>query len=157
MKNQLKTPHVYDRIRLACPGRNLVLEYIDGYDQLTEEHYDEWRVIDIDTGEVFGKSPTPQDVTPIAADMTCVKGSPDPEYVREVLRRKYITFKEVPLADKLRHVESHAKDLEHDFSLDGIDDLCPLEAAMEDYQQRYSHECWYQEEDGQWEIDHDLI
>ncbi len=155
MKNQLKTPDVYDRIRLACPGRNLVLEYIDGYDELTEVHYDEWRVIDIDTGEVFGKSPTPHDITPIAADMTRVKGSPDPEYVREALRRKYITFKEVPLADKLRHIESHAQDLAHDFSLDDID-RCPLEAAMQDYQTRYSHRCWYQEEDGSWEIDIDV-
>jgi len=153
MTNQLKTPDVYDRIRLACPGRNLVMEYIDGYDQIAHVHLDEWRLIDLDTGEVFGKSPTPQDITPIASEMTRVAGSPCPEYVREVT--KYITFKEVPLADKLRHIQSHASDLEHDFKLEGHS-RCPLEAAMQDYQTRYSHRCWYQQDDGSWEIDIDV-
>ena len=153
MKNKIKTPDVYDRIRLACPGRNLVMEYIDGYDE-DGVYHDEWRVIDLDTAEVFAKSPTPQDITPIASEMTRVVGSPAPEYVQEA--RKYIAYKDVPAADKLRHIKSHALDLEHDFRI-VRDDRCPVQAAMQDYQQRYSHECWYQEEDGQWEIDFDLI
>ena len=154
MKNQPKTPDVYDRVRLDCPGRNLVIEYIDGYDEVDQVHLDEWRLIDLDSQEVFAKDTVPHEVLHKAAIMTRVKGSPDPEYVREA--RKYRTFKELPLADKLRHIESHAKDLEHDFSLDGID-RCPIEAAMEDYQQRYSHRCWYRtKEDGSWEIDFDV-
>ena len=153
MTNLQKTPEVYDRIRLSCPGRNLVLEYIDGYDEYEEKHYDEWRAIDLDTGEVFAKDAVPHEVLHVAAAMTRVEGSPKPSYVREA--RKHITFKAVPLADKLRHIKSHAQDLEHDFKLEGIDQ-CPLEAAMEEYQTMYSHECWYQEEDGRWEIDFDV-
>ena len=152
MKNQLQTPEVYDRIRLACPGRNLVLEYIDGHDEEQDTCHDEWRVIDLDTGEVFAKDPVPHNVITIAAEMTRVEGSPPPEYVREA--RKYVTFKEVPLADKLRHIKSHAQDLEHDFKLED-NDQCPLEAAMQEYQSMYGHECWYKEDNGQWEIDFD--
>ena len=152
MKNQLKTPDVYDRTRLDCPGRDLVLEYIDGYCEHEDKHLDEWRVIDLNTGEVFAKDTVPHEVLHVAAAMTRVEGSPKPSYVPEA--RKHIAFKDVPLADKLRHIESHAKDLEHDFRLDD-DDRCPLEAAMQDYQTRYSHRCWYQEEDGSWEIDID--
>lgn len=153
MKNQSQTPDVYDRIRLDCPGRNLVIEYIDGYDEDSQVHLDEWRLIDLDTGEVFAKDPVPHGVLHVAAKLTRVEGSPKPEYVREA--RKYIAYKDVPTADKLRHIKSHALDLEHDFSLDD-DDRCPIQAAMEDYQQRYSHECWYQEADGHWEIDMDV-
>jgi len=154
MKNQLKTPEVYDRVRLACPGRNLVLEYIDGLDEVEDTHHDEWRVIDLDTGEVFAKDTSPHEAMRIAAEMTRVEGSPAPVYVREA--RKYITFKEVPLADKLRHVKSHALDLEHDLSLDDDNDnRCPLEEAMKEYKTFHSHACWYQEEGGQWEIDFD--
>jgi len=153
MKNQLKTPEVHDRVRLACPGRNLVLEYIDGRDEVEDTPHDAWRVIDLDTGEVFAKDPVPHEVLGVAAEMTRVEGSPAPVYVREA--RMYITFKEVPLADKLRHITSHAQDIEHDLSLDD-DHRCPLEVAMEEYKQFHSHACWYQEEDGQWEIDPDV-
>jgi hypothetical protein len=99
---------VYDRIRLACPGRNLVIEYIDGYCEEKEDWLDEWRVIDLDTGEVFAKSPSPQDITPVASAMTRVEGSPKPEYIREA--RKYFAYKDVPLTDKLRHIQSLAED-----------------------------------------------
>jgi hypothetical protein len=144
---------VYDRIRLACPGRNLVIEYIDGYCEERDEWLDEWRLIDLNTGEVFAKSPTPQDITPVASEMTRVEGSPKPEYVPAA--RKYIAFKDVPLADKLRHIQSLAQDLEHDLKLEGSDQ-CPLEAAMKEYQTRFGHRCWYQEENGEYEIDIDV-
>ena len=144
---------VYDRIRLACPGRNLVIEYIDGYCEERDEWLDEWRLIDLDTAEVFAKSPTPQDITPVASEMTRVEGSPKPEYIRGA--RKYFAFKDVPLADKLRHIHSHAEDLEHDFKHDG-DNRCPLAVAMQEYQTMYGHRCWYQEDSGAYEIDFDV-
>ena len=146
---------VYDRIRLACPGRNLVIEYIDGYCEEKEDWLDEWRVIDLDTGEVFAKSPTPQDITPVASEMTRVEGSPKPTYVPERTPRNYVSFKDVPLADKLRHIQSYAQDLEHDFKHDG-DNRCPLEVAMQEYQTMWGHRCWYQQENGEWEIDIDV-
>ena len=150
-----ETPDVYDRIRLACPGRNLVLEYIDGHDEVEDTHHDEWRVIDLDTCEVFASEGGLHEVIDIAAAMTRVEGSPAPVYVREA--RKYITFKEVPLTEKLRHITSHALDLEHDLSLDDDNDnRCPLEEAMKEYKTFHGHACWYQEDDGSWEIDMDV-
>jgi hypothetical protein len=158
MTNQLKTPDVYDRIRLACQGnqhlgRNLVLEYIDGYDEAEDKHYDEWRVIDLDTGEVFASDPDPREALQIASVMTIIEGSPAHVYVREDI--SYRKFIDIPLADKLHHINAHAKDLEHDFKLDG-DDRCPLQAAMEYYQQCHSHACWFQEAEGNWTIDFDV-
>jgi|TARA_R110002167_G_scaffold73307_1_gene205357 hypothetical protein len=158
MTNQLETPDVYDRIRLACQGnqhlgRNLVLEYIDGYDEAEDKHHDEWRVIDLDTGEVFAKDRDPREALQVASVMTIIEGSNAHVYVREAVR--YRQFNDVPLADKLRHINEHARDLEQDFKLAG-DNRCPLQAAMHDYQQRYSHACWYQEDNGSWEIDMDV-
>jgi len=158
MTNQLKTPEVYDRIRLACQGnqhlgRNLVLEYIDGYDEAEDKYHDEWRVIDLDTGDVFAKDRDPREALQVASVMTIIEGSPTHVYVREVI--SYRKFIDIPLADKLRHINTHARDLEHDFKLDD-DDRCPLQAAMEYYQQCYSHACWFQEADGNWTIDFDV-
>ena len=147
------TPAIYDRIHLSCPGRSLAIEYIDGFDGLDEIHLDEWRLIDLDTGEVFAKDSVPHEVLHVASAMTRVEGSPKPTYVREA--RKHSLFKDIPLADKLRHIESHAKDLEHDFNLVG-DVRCPLDAAIQMYNTMYNHRCWYQEEDGRWEIDLDV-
>ena len=152
MTDTKTTPDIYDRIHLSCPGRTLVIEYIDGFDVIAETHYDEWRLIDLDTGEVFEKDSNPHEVLHVASAMTRVEGSPKTTYVREA--RKHILFKDIPLADKLRHIESHAKDLEHDFKLNG-DDRCPLDAAMQEYNTMYNHRCWYQEDDGRWEIDID--
>ena len=158
MTNQLETPDVYDRIRLACQGnqhvgRNLVLEYISGYDEVEDEHHDEWRVIDLDTGEVFAKDRDPRAALQVASVMTIIEGSNAHVYVREAWR--YRKFEDVPLADKLRHINEHAQDLEQDFDLAG-DDRCPLQAAMEHYQQCYSHACWYQQDNGKWTIDFDV-
>ena len=144
---------VYDRIRLACPGRNLVIEYIDGYCEERDEWLEEWRLIDLNTAEVFAKSPTPQDITPTASEMTRVEGSPEPEYIREA--RKYFAYKDVPLTEKLRHIQSLAEDLKHDLKLEGSDQ-CPLEAAMQEYQTMWGHRCWYQQENGDYEIDIDV-
>jgi len=152
MTNLKTSPAVYDRVYLTCPGRNLVIEYIDGYCDNEGEYLDEWRVIDLDTGEVFAKDTVPHEVLHTASAMTRVEGSPKPTYVLEA--RKHFLFKDVPLADKLRHIESHAKDLEHDFKLQA-DSRCPLDVAMQEYNTMYNHRCWYQEEDGRWEIDFD--
>jgi|TARA_R110000822_G_scaffold60579_1_gene150746 hypothetical protein len=158
MTKQLETPDVYDRIRLSCQGnqhngRNLVLEYISGYDEAEDKHYEEWRVVDLDTGEVFAKDSDPRSALQTASVMTIIEGSPAHVYVREAWR--YRKFEDVPLADKLRHINEHAQDLEQDFDLAG-DDRCPLQAAMEHYQQCYSHACWYQQDNGNWDIDFDV-
>ena len=79
-----------------------------------------------------------------AYDLTYVpEAEPKPELKK---------FDDIPLKDKLRHIQSHALDLEHDFKLDG-NDQCPLDAALSDYQMRYNDKpCFAKDEDGNWEI-----
>ena len=59
--------------------------------------------------------------------------------------------------DRLHHMDVQALlvDLEHDFKHDG-DNRCPLEVAMQEYQTMWGHRCWYQQENGEWEIDIDV-
>ena len=150
---------VYDRTYLSFPGKNLVLEYIDGYCDVQEKWVDEWRIIDLNTGEVFAKDPVPQEVLHVVSAMQShaaeTSGKLGPfEYVVEApplpeLKR----WHDLPLSEKLRHVKSLAHDLEHDFSLDPESNECPFQAALTDYQQRYNDKpCFYQTEEGFWEI-----
>lgn len=68
MKKKPQQPEVYDRIYLNYPGRNLAIEYIDGYtNEEQNEYVDTWRLIDLTTGEVFCESVLPHDVIAEAA------------------------------------------------------------------------------------------
>ena len=61
-------PDVYSRIYLNYPGRNLVIEYIDGYtNEDKNEYVDTWRLIDLTTGEVFCEDVLPHEVIGEAA------------------------------------------------------------------------------------------
>lgn len=148
---------VYDRIPVRYFGEhNLVIEYIDGYCDIHECWFDEWRLIDLDTGEVFASDPLPH--TALAAACAMIKSKLPAEdwtftYVPEVKPPPELKkFDEIPLKDKMRHIQSHAQDLEHDFALEGSS-RCPLAAALNDYQMRYNDKpCFYNNEDGDWEI-----
>ena len=145
---------VYDRIPIRFFGRNIVIEYIDGYCEIHEKWLDEWRLIDLDTGFVFEKSQVPHDVIHEAATLIQTQNSAyDLTYVPEVEPKPELKkFDDIPLKDKLRHIQSHAQDLEHDFNLEG-NCQCPLAAALNDYQMRYNDKpCFYNNEDGNWEI-----
>ena len=151
----MTTPvQVYDRIYLSHPDKLLVIEYIDGYCDVLEKWLDEWRLIDLNTGEVFEKDPLPHTVLGAASNMAVGVHNIKPHgYVVEVSKTPELRkFDDIPLKDKLRHVQSHAQDLEHDFVLEG-NKACPLAAALVDYQQRYNDEpCFFQNETGEWEI-----
>lgn len=153
----MTTPvQVYDRIHLKSKAwnRTLAIEYIDGYCDVHEKWLDEWRLIDLETGEVFEKSQIPHDVLHAASAMYSDEfGKQKFEYIPEVNRTPELRkFDDLPLADKVRHVQSHAQDLEHDFALDGNKD-CPFAAALVDYQLRYNDKpCFVQSEDGKWEL-----
>ena len=150
---------VYDRLPLRYFGRNLVIEYIDGYCEVHEKWMDEWRLIDLDTGEVFEKSQVPHDVIHAACGMmypySAEKSSEAVEFVYVAERKpkpELKKFDDIPLKDKLRHIQSHAHDLEHDFKLEGKTH-CPLAYALADYQMRYNdHPCFAKDEEGNWEI-----
>ena len=151
----MTTPvEVYDRIYLSHPDKLLVIEYIDGYCDVLEKWLDEWRLIDLNTGEVFEKDPLPHTVLHAASSMSA--GAHKPALISYVVEKpktpELRKFDDIPLKDKLRHVQSHAQDLEHDFNLEG-NSQCPLAAALLDYQQRCNDEpCFYKDEAGNWEI-----
>ena len=68
----MTTPvQIYDRIYIKNNKRpNLVIEYLDGYCNVRQDWLDEWRLIDLDTGEVFESSPVLNEVIHVAANMS---------------------------------------------------------------------------------------
>lgn len=147
---------VYSRVPVCYFGSNIVIEYVDGYCDVQEEWLDEWRLIDLNSGEVFEKSPSPHDVIHAACSMVEKRLSSREREYTYVPERKpkpiLVKFDDIPLKDKLRHIQSHAHDLEHDFKLEGKTD-CPLAYALADYQMRYNeHPCFYKDEEGNWEL-----
>ena len=144
-----KQPDVYGRIYLKTqPGdpRNMVIEYLDGY--LGEDQVDEWRLIDLNTGHVYEKDQILHDVLHTAADLL-YSDETKPEYVKEVKRRNYRAFKDIPLKDQLRHIESDARDLAHDMKLDTTEYSMitnPVLEATKRLNERYDYPCFYQEE-----------
>jgi len=156
MTKKLKTPNVYDRVRLACPGRNLAIEYIDGTDELAGKYYDTWRLIDLDTGEVFAKDVVPHEVLSAASEMTRTENdSSEFEYIREA--RQYRLFKDLPLKERMRYILSHAQDLEKDFNNDGVD-ADPIEVATQEMNDMYNETpCFYHNpEKDEWVLDSDI-
>ena len=87
MRKNTNQPDVYDRIYLNYPGRNLVIEYIDGYtNEEQNEYIDTWRLIDLTTGEVFCESVLPHDVIKEAAAIQAqlFKSDSHDEYIKPV-------------------------------------------------------------------------
>jgi len=157
MTKKLKTPDVHNRVRLACPGRNLVIEYIDGEDEAEGKYYDTWRLIDLNTGEVFEKDVVPHEVLSAASEMTRSENDTDEfEYVRE--ERQYRLFKELPLKERMRYILEHAQVLERDFNNDGVDDD-PIEVATQEMNDMYNENpCFYfDDRKNKWDIDLDRL
>ena len=81
-------PDVYSRIYLNYPGRNLVIEYIDGYtNEDKNEYVDTWRLIDLTTGEVFCEDVLPHEVIGEAAEIQAqlFKNDSHDEYIKPVI------------------------------------------------------------------------
>mgnify|MGYP003627935239 CR=1 FL=1 len=153
------TAVVYDRVHLMYPGRNLVIEYVDGYCEYNDTNLDEWRLINLDNGVVEARSTMPHDVLVEASALQSQRFENDElfsqQYVPEQSAKR--SWSQLPLADKLRHVESHARDLVHDFELDN-DNRCPLAVALKDFEQRYNDSQCFQKSlmSNEWEINVDL-
>ena len=57
------TVNIYDRIYIKSDRRpNLVIEYVDGYCEVRQDYLDEWRLIDLDTGEILESSSVANEV-----------------------------------------------------------------------------------------------
>ncbi len=149
--------HVFDRVYLNAPGKNLVLELLDGLDA-NENYVDAWRIIDLDTREEFDRNVCLHEVMRTASQMTCDASSKTvhDNYVegREP-DREYFFFKDIPLRVRMQYITSHALDLEHDFRVVN-DDRDPIEVATKELQDMYNEKpCFFKTRDGKWELDID--
>ena len=87
LKKKPQQPDVYSRIYLNYPGRNLAIEYIDGYtNEDKNEYVDTWRLIDLTTGEVFCEDVLPHEVIGEAAAIQAqlFKNESHDEYVKPI-------------------------------------------------------------------------
>ena len=156
MTNKIKA---YDRVYLNVPGKDLVLELLDGLDS-NENYVDAWRVIDLATGEEFSRGPCLHTVISTASQMTCEASSQTvhDNYIegREP-DREYYFFKDIPLTVRLQYIASHALDLEHDFRVIK-DSRDPVEVATREMNEMYNEKpCFYLDrKTGKWELDVDM-
>ena len=156
MTNKIKA---YDRVYLNVPGKDLVLELLDGLDS-NEDYVDAWRVIDLATGEEFSRGPCLHTVVSTASQMTCEASSQtvNDNYIegREP-DREYFFFKDIPLTVRLQYITSHALDLEHDFRVIK-DSRDPVEVATREMNEMYNEKpCFFlNRQTGKWELDMDM-
>ena len=156
MTNKIKA---YDRVYLNVPGKDLVLELLDGRDS-NENYVDAWRVIDLATGEEFSRGPCLHTVISTASQMTCEASSQTvhDNYIegREP-DRQYFFFKDIPLTVRLQYITSHALDLEHDFRVIK-DSRDPVEVATTEMNEMYNEKpCFFlNRQTGKWELDMDM-
>lgn len=156
MTNKIKA---YDRVYLNVPGKDLVLELLDGRDS-NENYVDAWRVIDLATGEEFSRGPCLHTVISTASQMTCEASSQTvhDNYIegREP-DREYFFFKDIPLTVRLQYITSHALDLEHDFRVIK-DSRDPVEVATREMNEMYNEKpCFFlNRQTGKWELDMDM-
>ena len=156
MTNKIKA---YDRVYLNVPGKDLVLELLDGLDS-NEDYVDAWRVIDLATGEEFSRGPCLHTVISTASEMTC-EASPQTVHDNYIEGREpdreYFFFKDIPLKVRLQYITSHALDLEHDFRVlkDGRD---PVEVATRELNEMYNEKpCFYLDrQTNRWQLDPDM-
>lgn len=147
---------IYDRVYLKGFKQDLVLEYLDGWDE-NGNQLDEWRVIDLATGEVFESDANLHTVICKASRMTTEARGEHPENWQYVEGKPpvstYKTWDQLPVGVRLRYIESHALDLEHDFRVVN-DNRDPIEVATKELRDMYNEKpCFFQTRDGKWELD----
>ena len=161
-------PALLDRIYLKNPRPadrfNLAIEFITHHKGIRDE--DCVRLIDLNTGEVIAESEYFADAYEIISYASALYSNHDLEYTSgwkkgeqqpEEPARELRAFKDIPLECQIRHIKCLATDLSHDMALESGGHITnPLLQATEDYQ-RYDYPCFYQEEDGTWELDFDCI
>ena len=161
-------PAILDRIYLKNPRPadrfNLAIEFITHHKGIRDE--DCVRLIDLNTGEVIAESEYFADAYEIISYASALYPKQDFEYTVGWKKgekqpgepsRELRAFKDIPLECQFRHIQSLALDLEHDATLDSGSHITnPLLQATEDYQ-RYDYPCFFETEDGSWELDFDCI
>lgn len=151
---------VYDRVYLKAGKKDLALEYLDGYDA-SGNMLDEWRIIDLATGEVFESDVGLHEVIGVASEMTTEargENSDNWQYIEgKPPVSTYKTWDQLPVGVRLRYIQSHALDLEHDFRV-VKDNRDPIEVAMQELSELYNEKpCFYlNKRTGKWDIDTEI-
>jgi len=166
-----RLPTILDRIYLKNPrpidNFNLAIEFITHHKGIQDE--DCVRLIDLNTGEVFAESEYFADAYEIIGYASGLFPKHDWEYTEgwkkceeqpEEPEVEYRTFKDIPICEQMRHIQSHAYDLEHDMRLEdggfGSRIKNPVLQATQEMN-RYDYPCFYEEDDGRWELDIDMM
>jgi hypothetical protein len=153
---------VYDRVYLKGFQQDLALEYLDGWDE-NGDQLDEWRVIDLATGEVFASDANLHTVITVASEITTEARGEINENWQYVEGKPpistYRTWDQIPVSDRLRYITSHALDLEHDFRVMGPglqNGRDPIEVATKELRDMYNEKpCFFLDRDGKWELDYE--
>ena len=162
-----RLPTILDRIYLKNPrpsdNFSLAIEVITHHKGIPDN--DCVRLIDLNTGEVFEESSDFRDTYEIVSCASHLFPKHDWEYTEgwkkgEVQPEvEYRTFKDIPICEQMRHIQSHAYDLEHDMRLEdggfGSRITNPVLQATQEMN-RYDYPCFYEEDDGRWELDIDV-
>jgi len=163
-------PSILDRIYLKNPRPadrfNLAIEFITHHKGIRDE--DCVRLIDLNTGEVIAESEYFADAYEIISYASALYSKHDLEYTSgwkkgetqpeapEEPEVEYRAFKDIPIECQFRHIQSLALDLAHDMTLESGDWIKnPVLQATQDMN-CYDYPCFYQEEDGNWELDIDV-
>ena len=160
-------PTILDRIYLKNPRPadrfNLSIEFITHHKGIQDE--DCVRLIDLNTGEVIAESEHFADAYEIISIASALYSKHDLEYTvgwtkgeqqPEEPEIEYRAFKDIPVCEQIRHIQSHAYDLEHDMKLPSGDWITnPVVQATQEMN-RYDYPCFYELEDGRWELDMDV-
>ena len=162
-----RLPTILDRIYLKNPrpsdNFSLAIEFITHHKGIPDK--DCVRFVDLSTGEVFAESEHFADAYEIISCASNLFPSHDWEYTEgwkkgeeqpEEPEVEYRTFKDIPICEQIRHIQSQAHDLEHDMKLPTGDWIKNpvLQATQE--MNRYDYPCFYEEDDGRWELDIDV-
>ena len=163
-------PTILDRIYLKNPrladNFNLAIEFITHHKGIRDE--DCVRLINLNTGEVIAESEYFADAYEIISYASELypkqvleytvgwkKGEKQPETPEEP-EVEYRAFKDIPVCEQMRHIQSHAHDLEHDKKLpSGSWITNPVFQAAQEMN-NYDYPCFYEEDDGRWELDIDV-
>ena len=142
---------VRNRVFLQDTDQELVIEHVDGYCFVLEQWLNEWRLISLSEEKVIFKDKNPSEVLKFASSYQT--GNPDKEFDYLVESTLYY-FKDLPLKERLRYIEEHAKNLTNAF-LELNDKRDPFEIAALEIDDMYNEfPCFYfDDKTEKWEID----
>lgn len=148
----MTTPAVVrNRVFLQDTDQELVIEHVDGYCFVLGQWLNEWRLISLSEEKVIFKDKNASEVLKFASSFQT--GNPEKEFDYIVESTLYY-FKDLPLKERLRHIEEHAQNLKNDFRVIN-DKRDPLEIAVLELNDMYNENpCFYfDDKTEKWEID----